>query len=152
MVRDLDTALLAAALAAGFGAESSMSKQKQVGALPLRRKKNGKWEILLVTTSSGRWIVPKGCRSKRLKDHHAAAREAEEEGGVSGKIEPRALGKFTHCKRNGDLKKITVFRLDVDAERTHWREEKERKRAWLSPKKAKARVEHTKLRQIIDSR
>jgi 8-oxo-dGTP pyrophosphatase MutT (NUDIX family) len=129
-----------------------MSKEKQVGALPVRRRKNGKWEILLVTTSSGRWIVPKGCRSKRLKDHHAAAREAEEEGGVSGKIEPRALGKFTHCKRNGGLKKITVFRLDVDVERTHWREEKKRKRAWLSPKKAKVRVEHTKLRQIIDSR
>ena len=100
-----------------------MGKERQVGALPVRRRKNGKWEILLVTTSSGRWIVPKGCRSKRLKDHHAAAREAQEEGGVGGKKHP-ARSENSPITRNGDLKKITVFRLDVDMERTHSREER----------------------------
>ena len=28
---------------------------------------------------TGRWIIPKGWRAKRLKDHEAAAREAQEE-------------------------------------------------------------------------
>ncbi len=41
-----------------------MRKHRQVGALPVRLKKKGKLEILLVTTRGGqRWMIPKGsCR------------------------------------------------------------------------------------------
>ncbi|MGB7917572.1 MAG: NUDIX domain-containing protein, partial [Rhodomicrobium sp.] len=64
-----------------------MNARRQVAALPLRLAKNGAIEILLVTSrDTGRWIIPKGWTSKRIKDCKAAAREAREEAGVKGKI------------------------------------------------------------------
>jgi 8-oxo-dGTP pyrophosphatase MutT (NUDIX family) len=127
-------------------------KQKQVGALATRRK-NGKRELLLVTTrgnGKNRWIIPKGSRSSHLDDNDAAAREAAEEGGVEGRIEPRPVGKWTHRKRNGDAKEIDVYRLEVEVQREHWPEEKERRRKWASPKKAKELVKDAALKRIIE--
>jgi 8-oxo-dGTP pyrophosphatase MutT (NUDIX family) len=126
--------------------------EKQVGALATRRK-NGKKEVLLVTTrgnGKGTWIIPKGSRSCRLDDDAAAAREALEEGGVTGQIEPRPLGQCTHRKRNGEAKKIDVYRLKVEEELKHWPEEKERKRKWVSPQKAKSLVTDPRLKRIIN--
>src|SRR3974390_952808 len=70
-----------------------MVARRQVAALPLRRTKSGALEVLLVTSrGTGRWIIPKGWPSKRLRDRKAAAREAREEAGVKGKILPKARG------------------------------------------------------------
>jgi 8-oxo-dGTP pyrophosphatase MutT (NUDIX family) len=127
-------------------------KKKQVGALPVRRNKRGKAEVLLVTTRGkfGSWIIPKGNGSKRLRDKDAAAREASEEGGVSGHLRSRPMGMFTHRKRNGKVKKIKVFRLDVKRVEREWPEKKQRKRLWTSPRRAKRLVRAPKLRRIIE--
>jgi len=125
--------------------------EKQVGALATRPKK-GKKEVLLVTTrGNGKavWIIPKGSRSDRLDDHAAAAREAVEEGGVIGKIEPRPVGQCTHRKRNGEAKKIDVYRLKAEEELKHWPEGKERKRKWVSPQKAKSLLTDPGLKRIV---
>jgi hypothetical protein len=62
----------------------TMITSKQVAALPVRRVKSGAFEILFVTSrNTGRWIVPNGWPSKRLKDHKAAAREAKGLGTLS---------------------------------------------------------------------
>ncbi len=128
-----------------------MRKHRQVGALPVRLKKKGKLEILLVTTRGGqRWMIPKGYRSKRLADERAAAREAFQEAGVKGEIHWRALGEFTDHNGKGDTNRIRVFRLYVLKEQTHWREEHERRRRWVSPGKAKKLVRQAGLRKIID--
>jgi 8-oxo-dGTP pyrophosphatase MutT (NUDIX family) len=129
-----------------------MAKKKQVGALPVRRNKRGKAEVLLVTTrgKGGRWIIPKGGRRKRLRDKDAAAREACEEGGVTGHVRSRPVGIYTHRKRNGQAKKIKVFRLDVHREQREWPEKSQRRRRWTSPRQAKRLVRASKLRRIID--
>jgi hypothetical protein len=75
---------------------------------------------------SDSWVVPNGGRSNKLKDKDAAARE----GGVTGKMKSRSVGEFTHRKRNGDGKKVKVFRLDVHREPRRWPEKKQRKRRW----------------------
>jgi 8-oxo-dGTP pyrophosphatase MutT (NUDIX family) len=128
------------------------SKKKQIGALPVRRNKRGKAEVLLVTTRGKRtrWIIPKGDHSKRLRDKDAAAREASEEGGVRGRIRSRPMGVFTHRKRNGKSKKIKVFRLDVRREQRRWPEKNQRKRLWTTPRRAKRLVKAPTLRGIID--
>jgi ADP-ribose pyrophosphatase YjhB (NUDIX family) len=125
---------------------------KQVGALPVRRDKRGKAKVLLVTTRGKhpRWIIPKGHRSKRLQDRDAAAREATQEGGVKGRTKSRPLGVFTHRKRNGAVKQIKVFWLDVEREQGDWREKDQRKRRWASVRKAKKLVEAPTLRRIIE--
>ena len=129
-----------------------MAKKKQVGALPVRRNKRGEAEVLLVTTrgKSGRWIIPKGHPSKRLKDKQAAAREASEEGGVTGHTRTQPIGTFTHRKRNGEANKVKVFRLDVERDERDWPEKKQRKRRWTSPRRARKLVEAPSLRRLIE--
>jgi 8-oxo-dGTP pyrophosphatase MutT (NUDIX family) len=126
-------------------------KKKQIGVLPVRQNKRGKAEVLLVTTLGKypRWIIPKGGRSKRLRDKDAAAREASEEGGVRGRMRSRAIGVFLHRKRNGAAKKIKVYRLDVNRQQRDWPEKKQRKRRWTSPRRAKRLVEAAALRRMI---
>jgi 8-oxo-dGTP pyrophosphatase MutT (NUDIX family) len=129
-----------------------MRKKKQVGALPIRRTKRGETQVLLVTTrgKNRSWIIPKGCRSKRLCDKHAAAREAREEGGVVGHIRSQPIGVFTHRKRNGQANKIKVFQLDVGREERNWPEKKQRERRWVRPRQAKRLVRDPTLRRIIE--
>jgi 8-oxo-dGTP pyrophosphatase MutT (NUDIX family) len=128
-----------------------MKKEKQVGALPVRRTKDGTKKVLLVTTKGKRrWIIPKGSRSHKLKDPEAAAREAAEEGGVKGKIKRRPIGDFELRKRNGDTKDIEVYRLDVEGPSRAWPENGLRKRKWVSPEKAKRLVKAPRLKRIID--
>jgi 8-oxo-dGTP pyrophosphatase MutT (NUDIX family) len=72
----------------------------QYAALPYRRKRNSRTEVLLVTSrDTGRWIIPKGWPAKRKSPHKAAAREALEEAGVIGRISRRPLGAFSYKKR-----------------------------------------------------
>lgn len=88
-----------------------MKKKRGVGALPVRRQKNGHREVLLVTTrGSCEWTIPKGHRSRSSL---AAAREAKEEGGVRGKIGSRPIGKFKQRKRNRKTNSVEVFPLKV---------------------------------------
>jgi 8-oxo-dGTP pyrophosphatase MutT (NUDIX family) len=122
----------------------------QVGALPVRRSKNGKPRILLVTTrSKDRWIIPKGGRSKRLSDRRAAEREAMEEGGVLGDIRNK-IGVCRYERRSKGVAVIDVYLLKVRDETECWPERGQRKRAWVSPKKAKRMVTNKGLRRLID--
>ena len=72
------------------------SDRQQVGALCVRRADDGSQQVLLITSrGSGRWVIPKGWPTKRLKDHKAAAREAEQEAGVLGKVKSKPIGNYT---------------------------------------------------------
>ncbi len=106
------------------------SVEVQVAALPIRRKK-GADQVLMVTSSNREWILPKGRRSARLTDAEAAAREAREEAGVSGTINPHALGSYLHRQANGNRKRVIVFVLPVDKVARRWQEKHKRKRGWM---------------------
>ncbi len=130
-----------------------MPDRRQVAALPLRLAKNGSIEILLVTSrDTGRWIIPKGWRSKRLKDCKAAAREAREEAGVKGKILREAIGTYRYIKReigNGALVEVRVFLLKVSKRCKRWPEKRERRRAWFDIEEAANRVSDPELSTLI---
>ena len=73
------------------------AKRTQYAALPYRRKRNSRTEVLLVTSrDTGRWIIPKGWPAKGKSPHKSAAREAREEAGVVGTIKRRPLGAANH--------------------------------------------------------
>jgi len=56
-------------------------------------------EFLLVNTNGGgKWTFPKGAPSNSLSHSQAAAREAWEEAGVHGSIEPRHFSLYLHSK------------------------------------------------------
>ena len=127
---------------------------RQVAALPLRQAKDGALEILLVTSrDTGRWIIPKGWPSKRLKDCKAAAREARQEAGVKGKILREAIGSYWYIKRElggeGGPIEVRVFLLKVSKRCKRWPEKLERRRAWFDIEDAASRVSDPKLSSLI---
>ena len=129
-------------------------KADQVGALCVRRRDNGSCQMLLITSrDTGRWIIPKGWRAKRLKDHEAAAREAAEEAGVSGKVKSKPIGNYTYPKSIDDTGarslRVAVFLLLVRRERNHWPEQDQRKRAWFDVGEAVKEIGESELRALI---
>lgn len=131
-----------------------MAKEpKQVAALPIRLNAKGRLEVLLVTTrQSRRWVIPKGWRSKRLSDQDAAAREAQEEAGVTGKLLKKPVGSYSYFKREDDgfrPVKVTVYVLKVLDQQKRWKEVNERKRRWLSISQAAALVQEPALATVI---
>jgi 8-oxo-dGTP pyrophosphatase MutT (NUDIX family) len=127
--------------------------RQQVGALCIRRRDNGAYQVLLVTSrDTGRWIIPKGWPAKRLKDHEAAAREAREEAGVSGKVKSRPIGTYTYPKiddTGARPLRVEVFLLSVRRERRNWRERDQRRRAWFHVHEAAREVGEPELRTLI---
>jgi 8-oxo-dGTP pyrophosphatase MutT (NUDIX family) len=127
--------------------------RQQVGALCVRRADDGSQQVLLITSrGSGRWIIPKGWPTKRLKDHKAAAREAEQEAGVLGKVKSKPIGNYTYPKTDGasaQSLRVAVFLLSVRRERRRWPERDERRRAWFPLHKAAKEVSEPELRTLI---
>lgn len=76
----------------------SRSLPLQVAAVCYRRR-GSQVEFLLVNTNGGnKWTFPKGCTDPRLSHSQAAAREALEEAGAIGVIEPRHFHLYLHSK------------------------------------------------------
>ncbi|HYL13360.1 MAG TPA: NUDIX domain-containing protein [Terriglobales bacterium] len=63
------------------------------------RRQGSSAEFLLVNTNGGgKWTFPKGDPDRRLSHSLAAKREALEEAGVAGRIEPRHFHLYIHSK------------------------------------------------------
>src|SRR5437879_12812989 len=74
-------------------------------ALPLQvaavcyRRRGTELEFLLVNTNGGgKWTFPKGDPAPEMSHSQAAEREALEEAGVRGHIEPRHFHVYIHSK------------------------------------------------------
>ncbi len=130
-------------------------RTKQVGVLPVRTRPDGETEVLLVTTrETKRWVIPKGWTSSKLKDYEAAAREAYEEAGITGKTHSKPLGTYQYFKRRSRgfyLINVAVFILEVEKVRKKWPEREMRKRAWFSVKDASEHVTDPSLMTLIKS-
>lgn len=124
----------------------------QFAALPWRME-GGKVEILLVTSrGTGRWIIPKGWPMHNATPAGAAATEAYEEAGVLGTPSHLAIGFYSYRKEyDGDDMPIVVAVFPVRVKRLleSWPERHERKRKWVSRKKAAQMLMEPELGQII---
>jgi len=127
----------------------------QVGALPYRVMADGTVEILLVTSRGTRqWIIPKGWPIEGLSNADSAAREAYEEAGLLGDIEPVPVGAFAYEKaRKGEEAlssfSVEVYRLRVDRQLTYWPEASQRSLVWVSPAQAQTMITNASLRALI---
>lgn len=128
------------------------SVRTQFGALPYRVK-NGKVEILLITTrGTGRWIIPKGWPMNGQTPAGSAATEAFEEAGVEGKLSHDVLGFFAYNKAYSGERLpcvVAVFPLKVKKQHKSFPEKGQRRRKWVSQKKAAQLVWTPELRRII---
>lgn len=128
------------------------SVRTQFGVLPYRIK-DGKVEILLITSrGSGRWIVPKGWPMDGETPAGAAATEAFEEAGATGKLNHQVLGFYAYDKGHAGEKLpcvVAIFPLKVKKLLKNFPEAGQRRRKWVSQKKAAQMVNEPELRQII---
>ncbi|BDA86995.1 NUDIX hydrolase [Aureimonas sp. SA4125] len=128
---------------------------RQVAALPMRLTEAGVIELLLVTSrETRRWIIPKGWSMKGLKDHRAAAKEAEEEAGLKGRVLKNAVGRYTYwrrTKRDFRLTSVSVFLMGVEGQLGAWKEKGQRDLCWIDAKDAAGMVQEPDLITLIES-
>lgn len=117
---------------------------------------DGQVRLMLVTSrGSGRWVIPKGNFGNGASPHAAAAREAEEEAGVSGAVCPTPLGSYRYRKKRPSgasvMVDVAVFPLAVTQELPAWKEQHERERRWFTLAEAAGAVDEPDLRALIRS-
>lgn len=127
---------------------------RQIAALPVRRTRKGKLQVLLVTArGSGRWVVPKGWPMKDKTAWQAAAQEALEEAGAIGEISSKKIGRYRYRKRDGNgrpiICRVSLYPMAVSRLRKKWPERGERRRKWFSPKAAARRVHEKELKALL---
>ncbi len=121
--------------------------------MPLRLGEARAPEVLLITSrETQRWVIPKGWPMPGLADSAAAAVEAREEAGVTGKVRAKPLGSYLYWKRREahfDLVEVMVYRLDVTRQLTDWRERGERVARWMPLADAAEAVQEPGLQAIL---
>src|SRR4051812_48112626 len=116
----------------------------QVAAICYRRRGTA-IELLLVNTNGGnKWTFPKGSTDPRLSHSQAAEREASEEAGAIGTIEPRHFHLYLHSKgvfwQPGGVQEFVVKALLMEVHQMRKPDEGNRHPTWVSPEEAKKRL------------
>jgi len=111
------------------------------------RVRCGEPEFLLVRTRNGHWTFPKGRVDQDVTNADAAAREAYEEAGVRGSVEPVPFYSYRHCKprRPGSHRQVIL----VDAHLCRVRRlaaplEEYRDPTWFGVPQAKRRLQKSR--------
>src|SRR5262249_33047660 len=113
----------------------------QVAAVCYRRRST-QIEFLLVNTNSGnKWTFPKGAPEDGLSHSQAAEREAHEEAGVSGTIEPRHFHMYLHSKgvfwQPKGVQEYVVKACLMEVQQTRSPDEDFRNPTWFSSEEAR---------------
>ena len=122
----------------------------QSGVIPYRRQ-GGRLRVLLITSRrSGDWIVPKGQLEPDMTEYDSAAKEAEEEAGVTGRVGTEPVGSFEYEKWGG-LCVVSVYDMEVRQELSDWPEKGDRDRKWFDVDEAARLLKHADLAALIES-
>lgn len=117
-------------------------------ALPLQvaavcyRRRGASVEFLLVNTNGGsKWTFPKGAAEADLSHSQAAEREAMEEAGAHGRIEPRHFHLYIHSKgvfwKPPGVQEFVIKAFLMEVEQLGTPHEDSRNPTWFSPEDAK---------------
>jgi 8-oxo-dGTP pyrophosphatase MutT (NUDIX family) len=133
---------------------TKMGVRTQFGALCWRVRKD-RIEVLLVhTRRRKRWIVPKGWPVEGQTPAQTAATEAYEEAGILGKVAPICIGLYSYTKyprSNIDPLPcmVAVFPMKAEKILDTYPEKGQRKRKWVSTKRAAEMTREPELAQIL---
>jgi 8-oxo-dGTP pyrophosphatase MutT (NUDIX family) len=121
---------------------------KQSAVLPYRIRDNN-YEILLITSlHKKRWIIPKGIIEKGLSARQSALKEAFEEAGIKGILQPYPLGNFSYEKWGG-ICRVSVYPCEVMQESDEWPEMNVRERRWFSIQDVTKKIDNEDLLKLI---
>jgi 8-oxo-dGTP pyrophosphatase MutT (NUDIX family) len=122
----------------------SKSLPLQVAAVCYRRR-GPEVEFLLVNTNGGnKWTFPKGSPDAHLSHSQAAEREAVEEAGATGTIEPRHFHLYIHSKgvfwQAGGVQEFVVKAFLMEVRQMRRPDEAMRHPTWFGAEEAKRRL------------
>ncbi len=127
--------------------------RQQYAALPYRLGAEGLQILLVTSRETQRWVIPKGWPMRGKKPPAAAAREAFEEAGVTGKVGRAAIGAYRYVKllKNGAplVCQVDVFPLLVERRRKRWPEQQQRTGHWFKAGEAAESVREPELQALI---
>ncbi len=113
----------------------------QVAAVCYRRRGSSVEFLLVNTNSGGKWTFPKGDPEPSLSHSRAAEREAREEAGVRGSIEPRHFHLYIHSKgvfwKSPGVQEFVVKAFLLAVEQDGKPNERMRNPTWFVPEEAK---------------
>jgi len=129
-------------------------RMTQLAALCWRKTPDKEREVLLVTSSTGRWILPKGWPIGGKRPVETALTEAWEEGGVKkARAVRRPLGNYIATKITTDGDELPclhkVFAVEVRKMVDDFPERDRRERLWVHPKVAAELVHEDGLKEIL---
>lgn len=124
--------------------------RRQSGVLPYRSYSKGIQVLLITSRSTGAWIVPKGNIEPYLTAHESAAKEAWEEAGVHGEVDPKPIYEWEYQK-GSTYSQIDLYPMKVSNTASVWPEHTMRKRKWMSLPKAIEKVSDPSLRDLLKS-
>lgn len=108
-----------------------------------------KGRICLVTSSGGRrWVIPKGGLEYGKTAAETALQEAWEEAGLLGVLRREPIGSYLHRKADRSHG-VTVFVMNVTEMARDWPERWKRRRFWLTPAQAGARIDQPGLQTLL---
>jgi phosphohistidine phosphatase len=111
---------------------------------------DGAIEVLLVRSSQDKhWVIPKGIVDPGHSPQESAAKEAREEAGIEGLVDPVPLGSYEYEKW-GACCTVKVYPMQVTRilAESEW-EEKHRGRVWVSIEQAATQLKQKKLQPIL---
>jgi 8-oxo-dGTP pyrophosphatase MutT (NUDIX family) len=116
----------------------------QVAAICYRRR-DADVEFLLVNTNGGnKWTFPKGSPETNLSHSQAAEREAAEEAGALGTIEPRHFHLYIHSKgvfwQPGGVQEFVVKAFLMEVHEMRRPDELQRHPSWFGAEEARQRL------------
>jgi 8-oxo-dGTP pyrophosphatase MutT (NUDIX family) len=128
--------------------EGRLSSTRSAKSLPLQvaavcyRKQGKSVEFLLVNTNGGnKWTFPKGSPEMRMSHSQAAEREAAEEAGAMGAIEPRHFHLYLHSKgvfwQPGGVQEYVVKAFLMQVHELRQPDEPQRRPTWFTPEQAR---------------
>lgn len=135
-------------------AQTWSAPKRQFAALPFKKKKKGKLQILLITSrETKRWVLPKGWPMKDLSGAQAAEQEAYEEAGIQGELSKQSAGSYHYPKlrvtKDPILCQVKVYPLEVTEMLDDWPEKEERTRKWFSVSDAVHAVDEPELKALL---
>jgi 8-oxo-dGTP pyrophosphatase MutT (NUDIX family) len=113
----------------------------QVAAVCYRRQGNSIEFLLVNTNGGGKWTFPKGGPETMMSHSQAAEREAWEEAGVRGTIEPRHFHVYIHSKgvfwRPPGVQEYVIKAFLMEVNQTLTPLEDMRNPTWFAPDEAR---------------
>ena len=121
-----------------------MEKRIKTGVVATREK-NGRTEVLLVSTKNNGWGLPKGNLMPELGKKKTALEEAYEEAGVLGEIVDGRKATIEHPDWTRDLYPMKISKLLKKWPEMDWRE-----REWVPLKKIEKWLAYPALVECVE--